>query len=471
LATSIQPKDELERTLACFLPLPIAVEGYILNSKAQMVLGGLLVAGFAIVGYSFVISDSVQATLQTGVESVIRIVDNSPARPEPESETDVADEAEPATPATSGPPPEPTEEPAVSAPATPELVSEGEPEPVVALATNGVSEHDATTVAPVLEPEAHYLAGNQSTWSALDITTTVPLAIRAAGLVSAGADIAGPAGLKDSAYEHALRFSKAGQHARVLQSAPYLALLGRVCSDRLCSEPFLIGSDTVLCPADLGVTGHLQFLTNNYVRIDGQQTLRAYSSVGGGYSFLTESAATGACGDPPDGAEPEDGTGRLAPGLVLKRADFRISSSQTYWKPFFVPLDAPVMIRASGTITSGPTVPDTGPEGAPLPESLARNGLGMHGLYEPALPYHALIGRLCNEQSCGRPFLVGRQQTICPSDRYDHHIDLWVNRIMTPPGLLDDQTPLTLKMFELQARDGEYAFEVTGAPAGSCSSR
>jgi hypothetical protein len=186
---------------------------------------------------------------------------------------------------------------------------------------------------------------------------------------------------------------------------------------------------------------------------------------------LAESAATGRCGNVVD-AKPTNGKGsHVSSGFVLKRPEFRVTSSQTYWKPFFVPLDTPVVIRAFGEIASGPTAPRTGPDGSPLPEPLAEDGLGMHGLYEPSLPYHALIGRLCGENSCSRPFLVGRQRTVCPNEQYDHHIELWLNRVMTPPGMLDAQMPMTYKMFDLQARSGEYEFEVAGASPTACTAR
>ena len=49
-----------------------------MNSKAQLLIAGALVTGIGVAGYIFVVSDDVQATLQTGVKSVIDYVDNSP---------------------------------------------------------------------------------------------------------------------------------------------------------------------------------------------------------------------------------------------------------------------------------------------------------------------------------------------------------------------------------------------------------
>src|SRR5690606_34857185 len=97
---------------------------------------------------------------------------------------------------------------------------------------------------------------------------TEPVAIRAAGQIEAGLDISGPNGLSSSDFERALG-NRARESRRVLPSAPYLALIGRVCSPRSCTEPFLVGSESVLCPSQLDATGALQLWTNNYVRVDG----------------------------------------------------------------------------------------------------------------------------------------------------------------------------------------------------------
>ena len=60
------------------------------------------------------------------------------------------------------------------------------------------------------------------------------------------------------------------------------------------------------------------------------------------------------------------------------------------------------------------------------------------------------------------------ERVICPSATHNNRLELWMNHIISPAGLLGTQTPLTLDAFDLQTRQGEYRFEVSRAPLGSC---
>jgi hypothetical protein len=92
-----------------------------------------------------------------------------------------------------------------------------------------------------------------------------------------------------------------------------------------------------------------------------------------------------------------------------------------------------------------------------------------HRLFDPSLPYQSLIGRLCAADSCGEPFLVGTERIVCPDARFANRLELWINHIIRPAGLLGSQTPLTLDAFDLQTRRGQYQFEVSRAAAGACT--
>jgi hypothetical protein len=324
--------------------------------------------------------------------------------------------------------------------------------------------------------------GPRTSWTAYDVLVNEPMLIRAAGQVVSGTDAAGPNGIEHSAYEQDLASrGSAAANRRVIPDAPYLSLIGRVCSGEVCSEPFLVGSHRVLCPSEVKVRGTLQLWTNNYTLVDGMQTSLNYSRMYGGFSFYTEPAPAGACtADGPKNAEAPSAltdAAALAAGRVLRHPEFRISSSQSSWKPFYVPLSEPLTIRASGEMRPRGGADPTGPNGIAVSSPVwayptAREVVvdAQHPLFHPSLPYQALIGRLCGTDGCGRPFLVGTERTLCPAASRTDRLELWINHIIAPRGLLGSQTPLTLDAFTLQTRRGEYRFEVARAPVGACAS-
>jgi hypothetical protein len=229
------------------------------------------------------------------------------------------------------------------------------------------------------------------------------------------------------------------------------------------------------------VSGNLQLWTNNYVRVDGMQTSLNYSSVFGGYSFYVEPAPESLCAP---GTQRAAGSAssldakELEAGRTLRNPEFTISSSQSSWKPFFVPLSVPLLIRASGSMQPRGGADPTGPTGIVVPKVPQWSYPGArdvtvdaeHRLYDPSFPYQALIGRLCSSSSCGNPFLVGTERVICPVPPNTDRLELWINHIISPAGLLGSQTPLTLDAFDLQTRRGSYRFEIARAPAGACGS-
>jgi len=264
-----------------------------------------------------------------------------------------------------------------------------------------------------------------------------------------------------------------------MASAPYLALIGRVCSAERCSEPFTVGSSFVVCPSDLKISGDLQLWTNNYVQVDGRQTSSTYSNAVGGYTFYVEAAPDDLCAAGarrvPDPASSIDAQA-LAAGQTLRNPGFVISASQSTWKPFFVPLSSALVIRSSGSMQPRGGAASTGPLGIVVPPGTAWSYPGdrdlkvdnEHRLLNPTLPYQALIGRLCGQTECSAPFLVGTQHTICPMPGFADRLELWINHIIGPNGLLGSNTPLTLDTLTVQARRGEYRFELTRAPSSAC---
>jgi hypothetical protein len=325
-----------------------------------------------------------------------------------------------------------------------------------------------------------YLPGRLGTWTSYNVNVAAPIVIRAGGRVVAGNDATGPNGLTSSNFERGLENRRPAPTAnqRVLPSAPYLALIGRVCSGELCSDPFVVGSNTVVCPAELNVTGNLQLWTNNYIRVDGMQTSLNFSSVFGGYSFYVEPAPDSLCGAGASRAAASSSVDAmaLAAGQVLRNPEFRISSSQSSWKPFFLPLSEPLLLRANGAVRPRGGAEATDPNGIVVPPGEPWSYPGArdlvidaaHRLFDPRMPYQALIGRLCGQNACGQPFLIGTERVICPSPIHNNRLELWMNHIISPTGLLGTQTPLTLDAFDLQTRQGEYRFEVTRAPLGAC---
>jgi hypothetical protein len=419
-------------------------------------------------------SSRVRATLQTVRDTAVDQYERLTGQPAPPEA--------PAAPVPSAVESRPRREPPVVAPAEPVIPSDSSP-PTIVSGSPGASANARPVSSPA--PAAarrgeFYLPGRTSTWTGFDVTISSPTVIRAGGRVVAGTDSAGPDGLLGSDFERRLGNQRPDDNQRVLPSAAYLALIARVCSTMACSEPFLIGSRGVLCPSDLKVKGNLQFLTNNYVRVEGMQTSLNYSKVSGGYSFYMEPAPAHLCSAgaaPPAEAAASIDAAALEKGLTLNNREFTISSSQSSWKPFFLPLASPLLLRASGSMRPRGGVEPTDPRGITVPAgtSWAYPGTrdlvvdATHHLYDPSLPYQALIGRLCGPTECGAPFLVGTERVICPAPPMSDRLELWINHIIGPAGLLGSQTPLTLDALELQQRSGTYRFEISRAPASACA--
>ena len=322
-----------------------------------------------------------------------------------------------------------------------------------------------------------YVPGNLHGWISYNIAFDKPMVLRAGGELRGGSDAAGPAGLTSSEYERTLaarlpEFQFRG-NARVMNNAPYLALIGRICSNELCSAPFLVGSGTVLCPSPASVQGELQLWTNNYVRVEGFQTLLPYSRVSGGYRFQTEPAPAGVCGAEANGpaAASRADVAALDAGQPIKDSAFIVSSRQTSWKPFFLPLDRALVIRASGYMQPREAARGTDPNGIVVPQGRPWSYPGAasvavddaHALFDARLPYQALIGRLCSATTCSDAFLVGTERTICPTS-LDERLELWVNHIVQPTG----RRQFNIDVLAFQSRRGEYRFEVSKAGTGAC---
>jgi hypothetical protein len=334
----------------------------------------------------------------------------------------------------------------------------------------------ASQTAPVFAMQQRrsdtFVPGNLRGWIGYGVSFDQPLLVRAGGEVRAGDQISGPNGLRDAGGVRAGGRVTADTRVRVLPGAPYLALIGRVCSAEQCSAPFLIGAHAVLCPSSLGITGDLQLWTNNFVQVQGYQTLESYATAVGGYRFQAEPASTSACegggaGTPPPAAR--DAGTPLPDEQPLRDPAFTISSRQNSWKPFFVPMDRAFVIRATGQMQPLERVRATGPNGIAVPSGERWTYPGTttvfvdadHVLLENSLPYQALIGRLCGPKECGPVFLVGTERTICPSARYNERLELWINHIVPRSS---DRVHLPFANLTFQSRRGEYRFEIASAP-------
>jgi hypothetical protein len=298
-----------------------------------------------------------------------------------------------------------------------------------------------------------YLPGQRSEWTAYNLDVDTPRIIRAAGQISMGKEVSDPNGLRDSKNQRGQRRKSEGRNERALPSAPYLALIGRVCSDRTCSEPFFVGTSAVVCPSDtVGGQVQLQLRTNHDVPVDGTETLWRSTHVFGGFSIYAEAAPDAACGGRSGILPAGHDVTPIASGEVLRGPELRVPGNQTWWKPFFVPLSRPLLIRASGEVRLRRGATATGPNGIAVDDGAK--------LYQPTLPYHALIGRLCGPTECGPPFLVGDERIVCAKSPHNEHLELWMNHIIGA----------SVDTFEVLQKDsGEYRFELSGAPAGACA--
>jgi hypothetical protein len=352
--------------------------------------------------------------------------------------------------------PEKTAAPAATAP-----VRTG-PRPTALLPPVRIAPPPPRKTAPV--PPSHYLPGNTTEWMSFGIRVQGPTVVLARGSVATPDDSAGPNGLTNATRERQPEFAPApGRNERALDSAPYLSLIGRICASGRCTPPFFIGTGAVLCPSELQMTGELQLWTNNYVRELGVETVNPFRAANGGFYLHGEPAPAESCAGA--GTAPGPNAPALTPGSVMRKPEFRIANSQTFWKPFFLPLDQPLVIRAAGTIQArGVRTPLT-PDGMSTPPSMADVRTETE-LYAPSLPYGALIGRLCRVESCSEPFVIGKERTICPREAGGRHLELWINHVITLPRPTDPNRPPSFHIFEWQNRSGEFTFEIESARAG-----
>lgn len=364
--------------------------------------------------------------------------------------------------------------PEATAAVTPSAPVRTGPRPTALLPPVRIAPPPPRKLAPV--PPSHYLPGNTTEWMTFGIRVQGPTVVLARGSVATPDDSSGPNGVTNANRERQPQFAPAaGRNERALDSAPYLSLIGRICANGRCTPPFFIGTGAVLCPSELQMTGELQVWTNNYVRELGVETVNPHRAANGGFYLHGEPAPAESCAGA--ATAPGPSAPALAPGTVMRKPEFRIANSQTFWKPFFLPMGGAMIVRASGTIEASGPAPATTPDGVVVPADKrwwARTnpaggpGSGEGRLFVDDLPYHALIGRVCGAEGCGQPFLVGRERVLCPAAPYTDRLELWINRVIRAPRMLERQTPLTFEMFEVQTRKGGYAFEVAPAGAGAC---
>ena len=219
-----------------------------------------------------------------------------------------------------------------------------------------------------------YVPGNLHGWIGYEIAFDKPLLLRAGGELRAGLDAAGPGGLPTSEYEKGLAVRRADfqfrGNSRVMNTAPYLSLIGRICSRKIPSPPFLVGSGTVLCPSPMSVKGELQAPDQQLRSPRGIPDAAAVLARIRRLSIPDRSRTRRClrCGT----REARPRRARTSPRSTRARqsrdAGFIVSSRQTSWKPFFLPLDRALVIRASGYMQPREAVTGTDPNGIAVPE-------------------------------------------------------------------------------------------------------
>lgn len=303
--------------------------------------------------------------------------------------------------------------------------------------------------------------GFDSGWTSFNIGVYGPMILRARGTITSYSLSSGPNGVTSGSRAEQIKQDPQGNNV-VAPSAPYLALVGRLCRQGGCTDPFFVGSDTLLCPDKLG-TGELQLWTNNIVADNGSRLTIWFGASTGSFNFETSPASSTACATNslPNISEEAQA---LAAGRVIRKQNFVVSSRNLDWAAYFFPVDKPFRIKAWG-------------EMQPMKQSrYISDPSGWHGdtpflnnvndLVLPKVPYQALIGRLCDvDESCTEPFLVGAGKTVCPDRRHLDHLELWFNEHGHRG--LDNQFVKLNQLSRPQDRWGEYRFEVSSAPVGS----
>jgi hypothetical protein len=314
-----------------------------------------------------------------------------------------------------------------------------------------------------------YLPGQVAYWNPYEIQVTAPLLLQAGGQIRAASRATGPNGID-------LTSRDGSTDGLVAPAMPYLALLGRVCSRVQCTDPFVVGTRSIVCPAIVGGTGTLQLWTNNLARGGSREGFPGFSGTTGGFSIYAEPAPATSC-SAAGSAQAFSGQNAAAldAGETLDWPEFTVTSGQNAWKPFFLPLDRPLRIRASGQMRPQQNLDPTGPDGIRVTAALwSYPGSGDitidadHPLFAPGLPFQALIGRVCGRGSCSAPFLVGREHVVCADEAHRDRLELWLNQIVERQGLLGQDIPMSLSALQRQQRVGSYRFTVASAPQSAC---
>lgn len=283
------------------------------------------------------------------------------------------------------------------------------------------------------------------TWQSFGVRLESPVVIKAYGYVVSqdGGEVQST---PDGVYEDGLPAGLRG-FVPLLPTAPYLALVGRVCNEGSCGNPFFIGRETVLCPQQLG-SGVLEFNVNE---------LGAASFFGdnsGGYRFEVSSARPDAC---PAQMRYAFFTGRT---VTVKGSE---------WQRTGLSLDRPLKLNSTGKVYAGSTQRYATPDGLDIKVFSSAPEFRGEQAGRPRLPYDSpflsLIGRLCQQEigdhpgddKCGEPFFVGSESTLCPATIGKGKLQLAIHGLYYPFGPWSSPSLL-----------GNGFFQVNIAPSPSC---
>lgn len=284
--------------------------------------------------------------------------------------------------------------------------------------------------------------------------------------------------------------TREGDVERLLPSAPFMAVIGRICSavekfqfegswerpdnnwsnfrktPHNCSEPFLVGSGTVLCPANVGV-GILQLAVNeDVVHAVGMSGHEAE----GQFWVEADAASPNACGTT-NVADLREEAEAWANNQVQRKPEFRLLGPQLDWKPFSIPPNRQLTIKAEGQIQPhAESAYISGPTGL-NPEAQLKG----YKLVDSRFKDNALLGRFCREDDCGPVFLVGDGTTVCARGNI---LELRINHIVGTYQTLtynDGKPVFDPRHFNLSKREdlqedlahfrGAYRFELTAGAA------
>jgi hypothetical protein len=165
---------------------------------------------------------------------------------------------------------------------------------------------DALDRGETLTAPTFSVSARQNAWKPFFLPLSRPLYVRASGEMSPyeRAKPTGPGGIAvpdmpSWTYPGTKTVVVDAEHPMIVRTLPYQSLIGRLCSATTCGEPFLMGTERIVCP-DPRYNERLELWINHIIARSGDLQVPfadlTFQGRRGEYRFEVSNAPPGACG-------------------------------------------------------------------------------------------------------------------------------------------------------------------------------